>query len=445
MNSKLKPLIYGGLGLAAAGAVGALIILIFGNGMLNGFGKRKMERAFAQALPGYALHIGELDYSICANRLTARSATLSAPNSTIKTGPIALAGVRWSRLLWGKATLEDILAGATLDAADLDLEFPLLGHGIRGARLLASVPDSELTIKGIELRPLLDDEEFFAAFEFRKIRYRATAPECRVSGLAFGELLGKKAYRARSVVLSHPSVDALVNRDKPVKPVKKPPLTATEALVAIRLPLQIAHLRITGGDLQYGERSAPGAAPGVWTVTSVNMTVENIANRGEAPAVILLRGRGAVMDAAVCEIMMTIPIVSPDFSLHYSGSIGAMDLARFNAFLEQARHARIKSGMLKEGSFDIDVTDGRARGLVRATYDDLKIALIDEETGSAKGWGDRAASFTVNAFKIRNSNAPDGPGAMKTGTVSYPRDPQERFLKFAWRALRSGIFDVVSH
>jgi len=151
------------------------------------------------------------------------------------------------------------------------------------------------------------------------------------------------------------------------------------------------------------------------------------------------------MNAAVCKVMMTIPVVSPDYSLHYSGSIGAMDLVRFNAFLEHARHARIKSGNLKEGSFDIDVADGLASGRVRATYDDLKLALLDKETGSEKGLRDRAVSFSLNAFKIRNSNAPGGSGAMKVGTVSYPRDPQERFLKFAWRALRSGIFDVISH
>lgn len=445
MNSKCKVLFYGGLGLAAAAVLGALLILIFGNGILNGFGKRKMERAFARALPGCALQLGELDYSIGSNRLAVRSATVNAPNSTITVGRITLAGGRWTRLVWGKASLADLLAGADLEAADLDIVFPRLGHGIRCVRLRASVPDSKLTVESIALRPLLDDEAFFAANEFKRIRYRAIVPECRVSGLEFGGLFRKQAFRARAIDCSRPSVDALANRDKPVKPVKKPSLSVTEALVAVRLPLQITRLRITDGDLTYGERWAPGSAPGVWTVTSVNIAVENIANRGDASAVILIRGQGAIMNAAECKVLMTIPVVSPDYSLHYSGSLGAMDLVRFNAFLEHARHARIQSGKLKGGSFDIDVTGGQARGRVEATYEDLKIALLDQRTGSANGWGDRAVSFSVNAFKIRNSNAPDGPGAMKVGAVSYTRDPQERFLRFAWRALRSGIYDVVSH
>jgi hypothetical protein len=240
-------------------------------------------------------------------------------------------------------------------------------------------------------------------------------------------------------------VDALANRDKPVRPVKNPSRSATEPLVALRLPLQITRLLIIDGDLRYGERTSPGSVPGAWTATSVNMAIENIANRGDASAVIRIAGRGLLMDTAECKVMMTIPVVSPDFSLHYSGSIGAMDLVRLNAFLEHAKHFRIKSGNLTGGAFDIDVAGGQARGRVEATYEDLKIAILDKRTGSAGGWGDRAATFSLNAFKIRNANAPVGSGAMKVGTVSYRRDPQERFLKFAWRALRDGIQDVVSH
>ncbi len=223
--------------------------LVFGGAILNRYGKEKAERAFAEAHPGSALRIGELDYAVGANRLVAQSVTLSATNTTLKVGRISLTGVRWARLLWGTAALADVLAQASLEATNLDVEFPQAHYGIRCARLRASVPGSELIAEGTELRPLVGDEAFFAAHAFRTTRFHVVVPECRVSGLAYGELLQGKSYRARSVHLSRPSFEALVNRDKPVKPFVKSPLMVHEALAAIRQPLQVDSLSITNGHL----------------------------------------------------------------------------------------------------------------------------------------------------------------------------------------------------
>ena len=49
---------------------GAVIILVFGGAILNSYGKNKAERAFVKAHPGSVLRIGELHYSLGANRVT---------------------------------------------------------------------------------------------------------------------------------------------------------------------------------------------------------------------------------------------------------------------------------------------------------------------------------------------------------------------------------------
>ena len=50
-----------------------VIVTVFGNLLLNRYGRGKVERAFAEAHPGGALRIGELDYSMRANRMIASS------------------------------------------------------------------------------------------------------------------------------------------------------------------------------------------------------------------------------------------------------------------------------------------------------------------------------------------------------------------------------------
>jgi hypothetical protein len=432
-----------GVSIGAPVLVGALIFLVFGGAILNRYVKGKAERAFAAAYTGSALRIGKLGYSIFTNRLVAQSVTLSATNSTLNAGRVSLTGVRWAKLLSKKAALADVLARANLEATNLVAEHPRSRYEIRCAQLRASVPGSEMIAKEAELRPLVGDEEFFAAHDFSAARFRVVVPECRVLGLAYGELLRGKSYRARSVSFSRPTFEALVNRAKPLKPVVKSRLMVHEALAAIRQPLQVDSLSITNGRIRYCERMASGAVPGVLTFGAVNMSVEGIANRAKATAAVLLRAQADLMNAGTLKVQISIPITPPDFSFSSVGSLSAMDLTRLNAFLEIVGHARIKSGRAQQVEFEVKTTSGRARGRVRAIYSDLELAVLDKVTGSEKGLDNSIASFLANELKIRSANTPDASGSIKEGEVNYGRRPADTFPAFMWFALRSGLLDVI--
>ncbi len=432
-------------GLASLGAIAlviAVIVLLFGGAILDGFGKRMIERAYSKTHAGSELRIGTLDYSAGANRLIARSVTLTSAKTSLKIERITLTGVRWAKLLLRTATPDVVFAETDVEATNLDVGLLRSRYGIGCARLRASVPGSDLIAEGFELRALAGDDDFFAARDFRRTRYLLEVPECRVLGLAYGEMLQGKSYRARSAHFSRPSFDALVNRDKPPRPFRERRFAAHGFLASIQKPLQVDSLAVTDGTLRYCERVIAGDAPGVLTIGTVSMSVEGLANRAGTSDAILLQAQGALMDAGVLKMQMTIPVASPDFSLNYSGSLGAMDATLLNAFLDEAVRTRITSGDVQEVTFDIQVTAGQASGSVRAIYKDLKIARLDKETGDQGGLTDRVTSFLANVFKIRNDNAPDATGSMKVGNVDYSRTPHEHFCHFIWCALRSGILDV---
>jgi hypothetical protein len=437
-----------GRGLLVLGAIVlaiAMTVLLFGGAILNRYGKEKAERAFAESHPGYALRIGELDYSVVANRLVAQSVTLSGTEVMLRVGRISLTGVGWSWFLRRTAPLEDVLARARLDATNLDLEYPKARYGIRCARLRASMPASELITEGIELRPSIGDEAFFAAHTFRATRFHVVIPECRILGLDYDEALQGSSFHVRSMQIFRPSFDALVDRDKPPPPFEKSPLMVHEALAAIQQPFRVDSLSITNGHLKYCERMAVGAEPAVLTFAAVSFSVEGIANRGEATASIQLQGQGDLMNAGTLKVLMTIPISPPNFSLHYTGSLGAMDLTRLDAFLDIAEHTRIKSGSAQSVAFEIDVVNSQAHGQVYANYKNLEIALLDKQTGNEKGMADRVASVFANVLKIRNANPSETLGSVKIGEVNYTRKPDDEFQQFLWFALRTGVLDIISH
>jgi hypothetical protein len=338
-----------------------------------------------------------------------------------------------------------LLAAASLEAADLEWVFAGAGYAIRCGRIEASVRGSGLVAEQVELRPLLDEEAFFAADDHRQTRFQVVVPECRVEGLDYGELLRGTAYRARSIRFRAPLFEAVVNVDKPGRPWLSSPLMLHEALDRIREPLRVDQIAVTNARLTYGERKRAGAPPAVLTFGAVGLSVEGLANRGPATAFIQILGQGDLMDDGRLAIQLSLPVAPPDLSLHYSGSLTGMDLTKLNAFIETAESTRIKSGRAREATFDIAVNAGRARGSVRATYTGLQVAVLDAETGTRQGLNDRVASLLVNVLRVHNGRAPDAGGAMKEGTVEYTRAADDQFIEFLWSALWTGVRDVITH
>jgi hypothetical protein len=149
------------------------------------------------------------------------------------------------------------------------------------------------------------------------------------------------------------------------------------------------------------------------------------------------------MDAGQLKVSMTLPLKGPAVSLRYSGTLGAMDLTRLDGFLDRAEHIRIKSGRVDEVAFEVGVVAGQAHGQVRASYRDLRMAVLDKATGTEKGLGNRFTSFLMNTFKLRHSNGPDAAGAPKVGKVDYRRKRDDTFMQVVWFSLRSGVLDVI--
>src|SRR5215210_2100282 len=82
-NLSLRRLLaYVGLCLGGVVLVVGVLILMFGDAILNGYGKGKAERTFAEAHPGSALRLGALHYAPGANRLVIESVILSTTNTT---------------------------------------------------------------------------------------------------------------------------------------------------------------------------------------------------------------------------------------------------------------------------------------------------------------------------------------------------------------------------
>lgn len=429
----------GGVVLIAAG------FHVVANVMLNRFVRPKVEQAFSARLPGSSLRLGALRYDFWSNRLRCESlnfTVLGGPSG--KTGSVSMTGVQWTGLLADKRSPERLLRHAELEVNDLSAGSAAGEYGAQCAHVRVSVLNSEISVRAITLQPSMSDEAFFAAETFRRIRYRLTVESCTVRGVEFAALFNGQAYRAGSIDVTAPKFESLVDRGKPRRPLIDSPPTPQEVLAAIKQPVHIDRFSITDGSIRIAGRRSAGAEPGVLTFTSVGMTANEVANPAGGGRAIGILAEGKLMEAAVMTVQMSIPVEPVGLAFHYSGKLGAMDLTRLNEYLSGTGGFEIKAGHTSGAAFEVDVVDGHAHGVLKGAYQDLRVTVLDRETGSEKGVTNRVATIVANQLKVRHENMPDKAGVMKEGKIDYARPPEDTFLQFTWNALRSGIADLLT-
>jgi len=315
-----------------------------------------------------------------------------------------------------------------------------LHYNLRCERLHVSVPDSEMLAESINLHPLTGDEEFFSGSKFRRTRLSFVIPRCSVMGLGCIELLQGTKYRARSVHIHDAFLDILVNKDKPDSRDTLGPFMPNEILSSIKETLQVDSLSSINGRLKYCERFDVGAKPAFITFDNMQVLAEGISNHGGRSAMLIIHAQANLANAGMMKVLMKIPVASQEFSFHYSGSLSKMDLSPLNSMLEISDQMRIKTGVLEEATFDVNVVSGHASGTLMGVYRDLTLAAINKKTGSEKGFSNGIKSFIANNFKIRRNNVP---GSIKIGEVKYTRQPDDPFIQFEWFALRVAVRDVI--
>jgi hypothetical protein len=386
-----------------------------------------------------------MHFDILENRIVCDTVMLRRNDSSFscRVAAVSVRGIDWLGLLRGKSSNLRSLAGTVAEAGEIDMAFQSSGYGIRCGPLRVSVPDSEIVAEGLEIHPLMNDEQFLGGSRFRKTLFGMDARHCRLAGLACVDVLQGNNLHARSMEFRDVSLDVLINKDKPPPVEARAPRMPNEIFSSLKDTVGLDTLIMSGGRLAYAERFVIGQKPALLTFDDMQVLVTGIASHAGAAPGASIHARGIFMGSGTVSLAMTIPLSIGRFSYRYSGSLSGMNLINLNPWLEPSDQTRVKSGTLGSASFDIDVNAGSATGRVRAAYRDLVIAAISSRTGSENGLVDRFTSWVAKNVKIRTTNALNKSGAMKIGTVKYARKKSDPFFGFTWFALRSGVGDLV--
>lgn len=430
-----------GISVAAILLVSVLTLLIYPDPIVNRYLLPKIRESFSTEYPGYVLRIAGIRCQLLKNRFEFDSVSVrSADDSTSAAARlIAVNGISWLRLLFGDNPVPDTYAQAEIEIHEILLAGLPAHYTVRCNYVRFSAADSQIIADDLQIYPGTDDESFFARDRYRQTRFYAVIPSMMINGVSPLSILQSEAYALRSVHIHHPQLNVLVNKDKKDRPASAAYEMPNAMLASQSARLKVDSVSISIGEVTYGERFGVRTDPAEITFDSMQMQALGISNRGTNPINISAQGR--FMKSGTINIIMSIPVASPVFSLHYSGTVGSMNIGALNSFLETAEQVRVR-GAIRSAAFDVEVIAGHARGTVRAHYSDLSVAFINAKTGSEQGIGDRITSFIANTFSIRKNNVPDKSGTLTAGRVDYALTRDDPFFRFVWFALRSGLKDI---
>ncbi len=423
----------------------SLTLILFSDPLTNAVIKPKLVDAFHRAYPNATLRIGTLSYDPLQGMIGLDSTVIAGNDGEFRMtiNRCSVSGLKLLLALWNNGVQPEDCGNVRTEFHGIMLRFSRSGYEYRVSQLHMSVPDSMIAGGAADIRPLLEDESFFANSSLRQTRLIFHAGSFFIHGIPLIAAAKNQISAARRIQVDDVFMDVLVNIDKPKKRVTDRPKLPDEILASVGGTLQIDSLTVTNGQVRYGERFAVRSTPAVITLDQLMISGTGITNSGAAGTSVELTVEGKLMDSGKMKLNVSVPAQPADASFRLSGAVERLSLIRLNAFLEKAEQVRITSGVLQNADFDIAVRSGRAGGTVRAVYRDLSITMIDRHTGKGSGLFDVITSFIANTFKIRGTNQPDRAGAMKIGAVRYTQQPDDSPFQFCWFALRSGIKDIV--
>jgi hypothetical protein len=237
-------------------------------------------------------------------------------------------------------------------------------------------------------------------------------------------------------------LDVLINKERPFDLGAPPPLMPMDLLAMAGRVVSFDTIRVTGGQVSYGERVRAQSPPGILAIDEMDLQLTGMRTQGGAGDSAILVAHGMMMRQGRMEVRIALPLDAQGPAFRATGTLGEMPIASLNPFLEIAEQTRLETGSIHAVNFEIAATTRGSAGTIHAAYKDLKVVALDH-TGSENGVANTLMSIFANNVKLRTTNLPDASGSMKIGTIHHVRAADEAFLEYAWFSVRSGLKDIV--
>jgi hypothetical protein len=298
--------------------------------------------------------------------------------------------------------------------------------------------EKKITFENIKLIPR------YPKYEFAKVRGEQTdrliidAKQCILSNVNIRKLLNREGLDVENIIIQNVAINAF--RDKRIpRDYKKRPKMPQELLKDLPVKLKVKIVKIRGLNVNYEEMPERGGESGKVSFKNIYARITDINNDSAIVAngqTIWVKAEGHLMGKGFVQAKFKFPLNSKNGEYFYSGSLGPMSLKEMNPATKPLALIEIKDGKADLLEFDVVANNDRATGIMRFSYNNLKIQILDKEKKDG-GIKERIGSFIANNFIVESDNPKNDD--FRTGKIAFTRDKNKFIFNYWWKTLLSGI------
>lgn len=307
---------------------------------------------------------------------------------------------------------------------------------IEGNQVSFSTETGDLMISEFFTIPQLSPSDLPGQVGHEIDHYDIQSGPIQVQAIDVDEWFSNRHIKARNIIAEQLEVKISRDKNHPDKPKNERPLLNTE-FSNLPFAVTLDSLSLQDGYISYREWKEGQDSSGTVFFDAVEIKMTNIQNRNKEQTI----------NASASTMFLNESQLSVQFgfsldeigSQTITGTLDEIDLEVLNPVLVPLALVRLDDGTVHSLEFNFDLNETEANGEFIAIYDDLSLNLLDEDD-LEQNTGNRIVSFLANNIQVRSSNGGDDPRA---GEISFEREVGQSTVNYWWKALRSGIKDLI--
>lgn len=313
-------------------------------------------------------------------------------------------------------------------------------YKLKANNLHVSASRRFLGLENIEIRPYVITESDTIDGVNRDY-FTLDVDKIELLGIDFKKVIKTSVFDVGNIEVVKPKLVYLldgVNKDTVEKELTLP----SNKIRNIQNAISIDQLKVVGGDIDLKIKIDPKREPVKISFNDLYVksndlrfgeeSIEYINLKIQANA--YLQGEGKI------ETEWLFPLNDKKDQFHLKGSLGSMDMAVLNSFLESYSFVTLSSGQLHNMDFDITANNEKAEGSLLLDYSGLTLRYLKELTSSEQGR--RRKYYKLRSYMANNVlKSKNNPKAMfyRQGYVNVERSVTTGVWQYVWDCFYSGI------
>jgi hypothetical protein len=305
-------------------------------------------------------------------------------------------------------------------------------------------PQQIITLQNLTFKSKLSRQAFQKRFKVRKEIFDLSMPSITIQKMNWWDLLNEEKLEADEVTVGNAKL--AVYLDRTPAPASKMGNFPNQLMMKMKLPVAVSKIKLTNMEVAYTEFHPKSGQSGTVVFDRISMHISNATNIKAK----LVTNKMTTITASA-QFMRAVPIkaiFNLDMLNHKRGvfsvslSLDGFNGEMVNSFAEPLGLVRVAKGRLHKVEVKVNGDETKAASDVLVLYNDLKISLLENDSGKKTLDKKDVTTLFANLFVIKDDN-PKGSKEPRKEQGEFIRNRNAGFLNLIWKAALVGILKTI--